>query len=129
MASKSQLIQELAQYDVLKDKLIATIGILNKAHGPVNNIKPTIEQHYSVDDSGNTAGVRASKLAGKISGTSNYVKNTVLPAIDQKSESIKREIRRIEEEERRAREEAERRAREEAERAAQRRASDIRFRL
>lgn len=117
MASKSQLQRELVEYDRLKTKLAVVVGSLNKGGNDVNNIKPTIENHYSVNESGNTAGIRAKNLADNILETSNYVKNTIFPAIDEKIEEIKREIKRIEEEEaRRARE------------AAERRASSIRFR-
>ena len=65
-------------------------------------------------------------MGKRISETSNYVRNTIIPAINNKQEAIRAEIRRIEEEERRAREEAERRAREaaaEAERQAQQQAN------
>ena len=122
MASKQQLERELIEYANLKDNLSKTASNLSSAATSAYKINPSITQHYTVDRDSSQVTERTDKLAFKITETSNYVSNTIIPAIDSKMDSIRAEIRRIEEEEAR-------RAREEAERAeAARKASSIRFR-
>lgn len=117
MASKYQLEQDLQAYENLKANLNKTVENLNTAGNHAEKIGPTINSNYTVNRNPSNIGERANNLADDITGTSNYVRNTIIPAIDNKIQEIEAEIRRIEEEERRAREEAERRAREAAEAA------------
>lgn len=111
MASKYQLQRDLTRYEYLKNNLGTVVTELNSANDSIGKIKTTIDDNYSINDSGNKTGERAKKLYNNVSETSNYVKNTIIPAINKKMEEIRKEIERIEEEE-----------------EARRRASSIRFR-
>ncbi len=115
MANKYQLEQELQEYENLKANLNKTVENLGNASESAFKINPGVTANYTINKNPSAVGERADNLAKKISETSNYVRNTIIPAINTKQENIRAEIRRIEEEERRAREEAERRAREAAE--------------
>lgn len=110
MASKSQLERELQEYATLKDNLLATASNLQNANSNVNKLGPIITDNYTIDKRPSLVRERIDKMAEDISETSNYIRNTIIPAIDEKMEDIYEEINRLEEEERSAHEVAEKKA-------------------
>lgn len=115
MASKAYCYEQITKYENLKTSLARTVGLLRNANGCSTNLGNKIESVYTVNDSGTPIVERCEKLATSIGNEANFITGTVIPACDESINSLKQEIARIEEEERKAREEAERIAREVAE--------------
>lgn len=106
MASKAQLESDLRTYDRLKETLHTCYSYLTGASSNINLIKPTLDNHYSINDNSGNITTKSTQLCNSIIETSNCIKNNVIPAINQAQDNIRREMARIEEEERRAEEEA-----------------------
>lgn len=101
MASKEKLQSDLIAYDRLREKLNACSSYLTSASNSVGNIKPTIDDNYNINDNSSNITNKSANLKNRIIETSNCIKNEVIPAISEAQNSIRREIQRIEEEERR----------------------------
>ncbi len=108
MALKDQLQRELSQYDTLKTKLNNCNNYLSKANSEIINIKSTVDANYQINDDGSIISEKADGLSKKTAETSNYLKNSVIPAIDAKQNQIREQIRQIEREEEEEREREER---------------------
>jgi gas vesicle protein len=99
MANISQLKRELAQFEVLKTKMTLVSSKLNDASVYANQAHDTLDNNYNINDDGSVLSNGAENLGKDLAETSNYLKNTVNPAIDSRMEEIKSEIQRLEEEE------------------------------
>ena len=123
MASKAQLESDLKAYDRLKDKLNTCYSYLVGASSNINSIKPSLDNHYSINDNSGNITNKSTQLSTSIIETSNCIKNNVMPGINQAQDNIRKEIARIEEEERRAEEEAKEAAAAAAKAAARKKSS------
>ena len=101
MASIWQLEQSMSNYKNLKSTLNNFLNSLVEARDDVSQINPVLEKNYSINDSGNNGKVRVKKLEDNITKEIDFIRGTVIPAIDSKCTEITRQI----EEERRRQEE------------------------
>lgn len=120
MANKYALMSDKSSLETLKENLKQSSTYLMKAANSSARLSSTIDNHYQIDESQTRLSEKADDISKDIQETSDYLKNTVLPALETKISDLSREIKAIEEEERR---EAERREEE-----RQRKASEIKFR-
>lgn len=111
MSRKDQLQRELSQYDALKTRLNTCNNSLSNASSHMSSVKNTTDDNYQVNDNGSLISSKAEELSKKILETSNYLKNSVIPAIDTKQNQIREEIKQIEREEEEERERERERAR------------------
>lgn len=117
MSSIWQCEQEIQRYRNLSSNLKTIISSLSSAAGNTYSLSNEIDNKYQVNDSFTPIVTKTNQLKNDIESTCNYLKITVIPAIDAEINELEREIDRIEQEERerREREEQERREREERE--------------
>lgn len=106
MASIAQLKRLLTDFANYKVSVSVTASYMIKSSNLLGNVSENADNNYSINDDGSNVGVVAKSLKESCAETSNYLKNTVIPAIDSKMDEIEREIERLEEEERRREEEA-----------------------
>ncbi len=101
MTSIAQLKKQLTDFANYKVSVSVTASYLIKSSNLLGNVSETSNNNYSIDDDGSNVGETAKSLKEKCAETSNYLKNTVIPAIDSKMNQIESEIQRLEEEEKR----------------------------
>lgn len=106
MASIAELKRLLTGFANYKISVSVTASYMIKSSSSLGTVADTADNNYSINDDGSNIGEVARSLKESCAETSNYLKNTVLPAIDSKMEEIENEIKRLEEEERRREEEA-----------------------
>lgn len=118
MSSIWQCQQDIQKYRTLSSNLNSIMIKLSEAAGNVHIINSEIKNKYQINDSFTPIVTRTTNLKKSIDSTYNYLKNTVIPAIDLAISDLNKEIEKIEREERerREKEERERREREERER-------------
>lgn len=105
MASIAQLKKQLIDFSNYRVSVSVTASYMIKSSNLLGNVSENANNNYSINDDGSNIGETAKSLKESCAETSNYLKNTVIPAIDSKMEEIKNEIERLEEEERRREEE------------------------
>lgn len=103
-----QLQIEINQYESLKSNLNQIANSLTSASSCCEKLPSTLKTHYIINNDTNNGVLRSEKLRKEIKEKAEEIFETYIPAIDDKIEELKKEIKRIEEEERA---EAERRAR------------------
>ena len=106
MASIAELKKELSDFANYKISVSVTASYLAKASSSLGNISSAADNNYSINNGGSNISEGSQKLKNSCFETSNYLKNTVVPAIDSKMDDIELEIKRLEEEERRRQAEA-----------------------
>ena len=106
MASIPELKRLLTDFANYKISVSVTASYMIKSSNSLGSVSETANNNYSINDDGSNLGEVAKSLKERCAETSNYLKNTVIPAIDTKMDEIEQVIKRLEEEERR-REEAE----------------------
>lgn len=105
MASIAELKRQLTAFANYKISVSVTASYMIKASNSLGSVSETVNNNYRIDDDGSNVGEVAKSLKESCAETSNYLKNTVIPAIDSKMDEIEQEIKRLEEEERRREEE------------------------
>ena len=120
MASKSESYNNINNYKYMKDKVNAIITYLNSYNDINNKLLVTINQNYEVDYDNPVIYDRIKDLSSDVNKTSNYLKYTILPAIDTAIQAENNNIASIEQKE--AQEKARRDAEAMEQRAAEERA-------
>lgn len=116
MATVQDCTNNINKYNALKDNIYVIINHLNNANDYSFKAKNQLDGVYTINDSNTNIYSRIKLLSENINSTSNYLKNTIIPAIDNAINGLNNQIKAIQEEERRRAEEA---ARQERERQAQ----------
>lgn len=116
--SISDLENNIKKYDVLKTNLSSILVGLNSSRLEVGYLEGKLKKNYLVNNAVTPVGERVVGLNGNLNETYDYIKNTILPAIDTAIAGAKADIeaekQRIEEERQRQQEEEERIQREQA---------------
>lgn len=98
------------QYQSLRNNVLNVSASIDSSSSSILNVYNRLRDAYNVNDDVTPITMRSYQLSVDTEKTSNYLKNTVVPEIDEEIARLRREIARLEEEERRRREEARRRA-------------------
>lgn len=112
MATVQDCTDSINKYNALKDNIYAIINHLNNATDYSYKAKNQLDGVYTINDYNTNLYSRTKSLAENIGSTSNYLKNTIIPAIDNAINGLNDQIVAIQEEERRRAEEAARLERE-----------------
>lgn len=107
MASIAELKKLLTDFANYKSSVSVTASYMIKSSNLLGTVSDTADNNYSINDDGSNVGEVAKSLKESCAETSNYLNNSVIPAIDSKMDEIESEIARLEEEERRREEEEE----------------------
>lgn len=110
--------EDISKYNSMKSNLHNVVNSLNNSSNKVSPLANSITAVYNMNDNSTPIVQKCVGLHKDIVGTSNFITNTIIPAIDDAIRGKRQEIARIEAENRR-REEEERRRREEAKRNAE----------
>ena len=115
MASIEEYRQDISKYYALKDKITRIIRELDSSAQSAESLENEVASNFKVNND-------TAKLAGRIGildngllDTSSFLRNTILPSIDDAIANTNSEISRLEAEERRRQEEEERKRKEEEE--------------
>lgn len=122
MATVQDCTNNINKYNALKDSINIIIKHLNNASDYSFKAKNQLDGVCTINDSNTKIYSRTKSLTENISSTSNYLKNKVLPAIDNAIMGLNNQIEAIQAEERRI---AEENARKERERQEQLRRQQI----
>ena len=121
MASLSECKEKLRKYVILKSSLNSIISKLSFSSAIINDFSCGIRDKYTIDSNETPIVTRSFKLREEVRTTYKYLKDNVVPAIDDNISRLEDEIERLEREERERREREERerqeRERQEIERA------------
>ena len=82
MASIAQCKNNINSYGIMKDNIKAIIIYLNKSVDINANLLSKIDSLYEVDNNGSIIYDKVKELSNDVTKTSNYLNNTILPAID-----------------------------------------------
>ena len=107
MASKSSLMAENRDLEILRANLLVVAERLYKANNDARKIMTSLDKNYSLNNNSVAAYFETEKLANRILGKRDNILSNLIPAIDREVQSNNAEIREIErreEEERRSRE-------------------------
>lgn len=98
---------EIRKYQTLSSGVSSVISQLNSCNSNYVNLKKNIQENYLVNNDTTPVYDRVSKLETEAHKISNYLSNTILPAIAAAIQALYRRIAELEEEERRRRAESE----------------------
>ena len=104
---------DIRKYEALSSSISSLVSLLDSNDKDFENLKKNIQDNYLVNGDVTPVYDKTNNLAVDVDKTSNYLKNTILPAISFAIKALYRRIAEIEAEE----EEAERRKQEEASKA------------
>ena len=82
MSSISAYYNEINKYNALKSKLYAISNSLNSSASKISDLPQTITSVFSLEDTNACISNKCKKLNTDIVATSNYIKNVVIPGID-----------------------------------------------
>jgi hypothetical protein len=116
MASIQGFDDNITMYNNLKSDLNTILSYLNYAKDSTGKAQASLDEVYMVNNYNTKVYSRTASLNTNVTNTSNYLKNYVLPAIDDALNNTKKAKSEYEAEQQRLA--AEQRAREEAERRA-----------
>lgn len=91
--------EDIGRYNALKASLSNVVSSLNASTTKISPVPNIIYSAYNVDDNETPVVGRIKKLNQDIAGTSTYISNVVIPAIDAAISKKRREIFRLEQEE------------------------------
>lgn len=95
---------EIKRYQVLSSGVSNVISQLKSCSSNYLNLKKNIQENYLVNNDTTPVYDKVSTLESEADKTSNYLSNTILPAVASAIQALYRRIAELEEEERRARE-------------------------
>lgn len=113
MSSIGQYRQNIQRYQILREQIERIISKLNNATDAASGFDLEIKSSYKVNGDSAVLSSRSTNLKNKISETSRFLSNAILPNIDSSIAGARRQIANLEEQERRRREEEQRRREEE----------------
>lgn len=87
---------EINKYNNLKAKLSSIINSLNESSVSIADLPSTITTTYSLNENDATLTKDCKKLNDDIVATSNYIKNVVIPGIDNSISRCRYNISRLE---------------------------------
>ena len=98
MSSISQCQYNIQRYRTLKTKINSIISNLSFAITNTDDLNTEIKSKYQVNDNYTPVVTRTTNLKNNIKKTSNYLNNTIIPAIDSAISDLYKEIARLKEE-------------------------------
>ncbi len=102
MASIAECRNNINNYNTLKSKVNSIITYLNNYNDKDDIVLTKLDQNYSINSENANIYGTLNNLSTDINKTSNYLKNTILPEIDNAIRNENNTIAAIEEEQRRA---------------------------
>lgn len=103
---------DIRKYEALSSSISSLISLLDSNDKNFVNLKKNIQENYLINGDVTPIYDKTNNLAVDVDKTSNYLKNTILPAISSAIKALYRKIAEIE-----AKEEAERKKQEETTKA------------
>lgn len=103
---------EIRKYEALSSSISSLVSLLNSDEKNFGNLKKSLQENYLVNSDITPVYDKTNNLSVDVNKTSNYLKNTILPAIVSAIRALYRRIAELE-----AEAEAERRRQEEASKA------------
>ena len=87
MATREEAINSyrnsIARYNTLKANLADIAAELSLSKGSLDDFSGTLNEVYSIDDNDSTLCTKVKNVQEDITTTSNFIKNTVIPAVDR----------------------------------------------
>ncbi len=90
---------EIRKYEALSSSISSIISLLNSNDKNFENIKKTIQENYLVNNDVTPIYDKTNNLGVDVNKTSNYLKNTILPAISSAIRTLYRRIAELQAEE------------------------------
>jgi chromosome segregation ATPase len=87
---------EINKYNNLKMKLTSIINSLNESSASIADLPSTINNSYSLNENDVSIAKRCKSLNKDIVATSNYIKNVVIPSIDNSISRCRYNIAKLE---------------------------------
>lgn len=115
MASIEEYREDINKYYTLKEKITRIINELDSAAQSTESLNNEVASNFKVNNDAAKLSSRIGILDNGLTDTVSFLRNTILPSIDDAITGARNEISRLEAEERRRQEEEERRRREEEE--------------
>lgn len=115
MASIEEYREDINKYYTLKEKITRIINELDSAAQSAESLNNEVASNFKVNNDAAKLSGRIGILDNGLTDTVSFLRNTILPSIDDAITGARNEISRLEAEERRRQEEEERRRREEEE--------------
>ncbi len=98
---------EIRKYEALSSSISSLVSLLNSNEKNFGNLKKSLQENYLVNSDITPVYDMTNNLSVDVNKTSNYLKNTILPAISSAIRALYRRIAELEAEaERRRQEEA-----------------------
>ncbi|MBQ8534224.1 MAG: hypothetical protein IJ463_00880 [Bacilli bacterium] len=94
--SISAYYNEISKYNALKVRLSAIINSLNGSAGCIADLPQTITTTFSLNENDACIAKDCKKLNDDIVATSNYIKNVVIPGIDNSISRCRYNIAKLE---------------------------------
>lgn len=94
--SISAYYNEISKYNALKVRLSTIINSLNESAGCIADLPQTITTTFSLNENDVCLAKDCMKLNNDIVATSNYIKNVVIPGIDNSISRCRYNIARLE---------------------------------
>jgi hypothetical protein len=100
MASIASLQYDRGQYQELIIQLNSVCNHLDSAADETSQIKPTMDRNYTLNDDSSSVCTVSTNITKEIRDEKEFLKDTVIPAIEDKISQIDSQIAALEEEER-----------------------------
>lgn len=94
--SISAYYNEISKYNALKAKLYSIINSLNESANCIVDLPQSITTAYSLNENDVSIAKRCKSLNKDIVATSNYIKNVVIPSIDNSISRCRYNIAKLE---------------------------------
>lgn len=91
--------EDIRRYNALKANLGNVIATLNNASSKLSPVSQSIYAAYSVDENPTPIVGRLDGLTNDVASTASYISRVIIPAIDHAISNKRREIFRLEQEE------------------------------
>ncbi len=87
MATKEEAINSyrnaISRYNAVKANLSSIVSELTLSKGSLDDFSGTLNECYSLDDNDSTLCTNVKNVREDITTTANFIKNTVIPAVDR----------------------------------------------
>ncbi len=78
----ADILNKIHKYEILKSDINTIIINLNNTVNDLENIRPNLKNIYNINEDITPIVSNVEKVKNKISETSNYLKNTIIPSIN-----------------------------------------------
>ena len=96
MSSISAYYNEINKYNALKVKLFSIVDYLNSSAVSIEKLPQSLSTVFTLNDNDTCISKNCNTLNSDIVATSNYIKNVVIPGIDNSIRKCKNQIAKLE---------------------------------